>query len=303
MYLMKNKFAGSSRAFAAFLAILLWISVPAFAQDDLMNLLEEEDTLPASHFVTSTFKGTRLINGHSVETRRKGALDFIISHRFGTLNSGAQNLFGLDDANIRLGLDYSLSDRFTIGLGRSSFQKVVDGFLKYKVLAQGSGKGRSPVSLTAYSNMSINTLDWPNPERAYEAWHRYAYTHQLLIARKFSSALSLQLMPTLVQRNLVATNEEENLVYALGIGGRQKLTQRLALTFEYYYNFSENPHNYHNPIAIGFDIETGGHVFQLHFTNARPTFERGFITETTGDFFEGDIHFGFNISRTFQLTR
>ncbi|MEX2568270.1 MAG: DUF5777 family beta-barrel protein [Cyclobacteriaceae bacterium] len=272
----------------------------AFAQDDLLQILEEEE-VEGEKFIGSTFKGTRLINGHSVETRDKGALDFIISHRFGTINSGVKNLFGLDDANIRLGLDYSLTDRFTIGVGRSSFQKVYDGFLKYRLLRQGNG-GASPVSVVMYSNMSINSLDWPNPEREYRSSDRYAFTHQLLVARKFSNSLSFQIMPSLVHRNLVSTAAEDNLIYAIGIGGRQKLTPSVALTFEYYYQFNNySPNAYQNPIAIGFDIETGGHVFQLHFTNSRPTFERGFMTETTGDFFNGDIHFGFNITRTFQL--
>lgn len=279
-------------------------ALPVYGQDDLLDMLEGEEKEEASLPVSSTFKGTRLINGQSVETRAKGALDFIISHRFGTLNSGIQNLYGLDDANIRLGLDYAITDRFSLGIGRSSFQKVVDGFLKYKLLAQTAGFRSFPFTLVAYTNMSIHTLPWANPERDYRTFHRYSYTHQLLMARKFSSNFSLQLMPSLIHRNLVPTTEEDNMIYALGIGGRQKITKRVALTCEYYYQFNnESLGNYHNPIAIGFDIETGGHVFQLHFTNARPTYERGFITETTGNFFEGDIQFGFNIVRTFQLIR
>lgn len=286
----------------AVLFLILVSSFPSFAQDDLLDLLEEEGPSQETSVVTSTFKGTRLINGQSIETRSKGVLELIIAHRFGTLNSGLRNLYGLDEANIRIGLDYSVSDKFTIGLGRSSYQKVVDGFLKYKVLTQREGAHGFPFTLVAYSNLSINTLEWPDPDRDYDFAHRNAYTHQLLIAKKFKGGLSLQLMPTIVHRNLVSKTVENNLVYAIGIGGRQKLTSRLAMTFEYYYQFNnESPNNYNNALALGLDIETGGHVFQLHFTNARPTFERGFITETQGDFFKGDIHFGFNISRTFQL--
>jgi hypothetical protein len=264
-------------------------------------MLEEENDTEQEYEVFGIFKGTRLINGHSVETRKYGTLEFIISHRFGRINSGVHNLFGLDDANIRFGLDYAITDDFTVGVGRSSFQKVYDGFLKYKVLNQKNGIKPMPLSLVLYSNISINTLEWADPGDNRSS-DRFAYTHQLLLARKWSEGTSLQLMPTLVHRNRVPTILEENLIYALGIGGRQKITQSLALTFEYYYQFNnESPNNYKNSIAIGLDIETGGHVFQLHLTNARPTFERGFITETTGDFFGGDIHFGFNITRAFQL--
>lgn len=189
------------------------------AQDDLLEMLEE-GTQEETYVVSSTFKGTRLINGHSVETRKTGTLEFVISHRFGTLNSGLYNFFGLDDANIRLGLDYALTDRLTIGIGRNSFQKVYDGFLKYKIFEQRGGARPFPVSLVAYSNMNINTLKWANPGDN-RTTDRFAYAHQLLVARKINENISLQLMPTLVHRNRVPTVEENNLIYALGVGGRQ----------------------------------------------------------------------------------
>jgi hypothetical protein len=285
-----------------FIPVALFASLPANAQDDLLKILEEEEETE-NRLVYGTFKGTRLINGHAMETRGKGILEFIISHRFGKVNSGVKNFFGLDDSNIRLGLDYSVTDRFTIGLGRSSYQKVYDGFLKFKLLAQRDG-GKMPFTAVLYSNMSINSLDWSNPGRDYLPSDRYTYTHQLLIARKLNEETSVQLMPTLVHRNLASDIEEDNQIYALGVGGKQKITNRVALTFEYYHQFNNNsPVGYENSVAVGFDIETGGHVFQLHFTNSRPIFERGFITETTGNFFKGDIHFGFNITRAFQLGR
>lgn len=280
--------------------LLLLCLGTASAQEDLMQMLED-DTEEESYAVASTFKGTRLINGQSIETRKKGTLEFVIFHRFGTLNSGIDNFYGLDDAFIRLGLDYAITNQLTVGIGRSSFQKVVDGFLKYQLLKQQAGVSAFPLSVVAYTNMNINTLNWANPGDN-RTTDRFSYTHQLLIARKFSEATSLQLMPTIVHRNRVPMAAEDNLIYALGIGGRQKLTQRVAFTFEYYHQFNnKSPENFQNAVAIGFDIETGGHVFQLHLTNARPTFERGFITETTGQISEGDIHFGFNITRAFQL--
>lgn len=270
-------------------------------QDDLAALLEKETGDEQWDLGSGTFKGTRLINGHSVELRKRGVLELIISHRFGTINSGIGELFGLDDANIRIGLDYSLSDRFAIGLGRSSFQKVYDGFIKYKLLSQQEGARSVPFSVVYYSHMGINSSRWSNPERPNRSTDRYSFAHQLLLARKFNANTSIQLMPSVVHRNLVSTTADENLIYALGVGGRQKLTKSIALTFEYYYQFNNENALYENSISFGFDIETGGHVFQLHFTNSNPTYERGFITETTGDFFGGDIHFGFNITRAFQL--
>jgi len=269
------------------------------AQEDLMQMLEKEG--PNDKDVTEqTFKGTRLINGHSIETRKRGVLDVIISHRFGRVNSGAYQLFGLDESNVRLGVDFGLTDRFNIGAGRNSFEKTYDGFAKYKLLQQCSGS--MPISLVAFASTALKTLKTGDPSGEPEVSARLTYSYQMLLAKKITPALSLQLSPTLVHRNSVVENQDPNDIYALGAGGRIKLTKRLSLNAEYYYQFNliaNSPMK--NSVAIGFDIETGGHVFQLHFTNSRAMNEKGFITETTGDFFDGDIHFGFNISRTFQL--
>jgi hypothetical protein len=272
-------------------------SMTALAQDDLLSMLEEE--LP-DQLATATFKGTRLINGHSIETRREGTLDFIISHRFGTLNSGAYNLWGLDNANIRFGLEYAVTDRFTLALGRSSFQKVYDGYLKFRLLQQRKGQRNVPVSVTVLGTTSVKTLkrfDGFEPSFA----DKLANTGQVLIARKMNDKLSLQLMPTYVHYNLIEANESANDVLAVGFGGRMKVSKQVTINAEYYYQVSDKGSQYNDAIALGVDIETGGHVFQLQFTNATAMIERGFVGETTNDFFGGDIHFGFNISRAFQL--
>lgn len=276
------------------------VSVCAWGQDDLLKQLEQNPTEVAGK-VTGTFKGTRLINGHSIETREKGNLDFIISHRFGRLNSGAYSLFGLDDSNIRLGLDYAVTDQLTLGLGRNSLSKVYDGFFKYKLLEQQKGQRSIPVSLVWFSNMSITTFR--RPELPMNFQRKLGYTHQLLIARKFNESLSLQLSPSFVHRNLVPLRAEDNDLYALGIGGRYKITPRTSLNVEYFYRLGEQVPDTYNALAVGFDIETGGHVFQLHLTNAQAMTETGFIPSTGGDFFGGNIHFGFNISRSFQIGR
>lgn len=288
----------------SFLAIF-FLMIPVIelvAQDDLMDLADQE-TQQETNYIEQTFKGTRLINGHSIETRKKGVLDVIISHRFGRLNSGAYELFGLDESNVRLGLDYGITDRLNAGFGRNSFQKTYDGFLKYKLIRQQQGDERKvPVSVTGFSSIALRTLKSGDPAGEPNLNSRLTYTYQVIIARKFSPSFSFQISPTLVHRNAVMAEQDANDIYALGAGGRIKLNKRLSLNAEYYYQFNRVANSViQNSVAIGFDIETGGHVFQLHFTNSRAMIEKGFITETTGDFFEGDIHFGFNISRTFQL--
>lgn len=274
--------------------LLLLSALSAFSQDDLMSLLEGEMEDSTPEYAIATFKSTRVINGHSIETRSQGVLEFIIGHRFGTINSGYQEFWGLDFANIRLGLEYGLTDNLNIGLGRSSFDKVIDGFVKYRLLRQSA---RMPVTVTSFASFARKTAEEPG----LEGIDRNAYTGQLLIARKFNSNFSLQVMPTVIQRNLVATNDDANLLIAMGVGGRYKISNRVAIVGEYYPQLSERSEAFRNAVAIGFDIETGGHVFQLHFTNAVQMNARGFIGQTTDDFWGGDIHFGFNISRVFNI--
>ena len=288
--------ARTTYAFLLILLFLLTMAEKTQAQDDLMNLLDAQTPDPV-HYTVATFKGSRLINGHTVETRKRGTLEFIIGHRFGRLNSGAYEFFGLDGANIRLGWEYGLADFLNVGVGRNSFEKTYDGFLKLKLLRQSTGARRFPISVVAFSSVAVKTLTSETP---LDFTDRLFYTHQLLIGRKMSDLLSLQLMPTVVHRNQVREQDGENDVYALGVGGRIKLTARVSLNGEYYYRFQAPPNSPEfNSLAVGFDIETGGHVFQLHLTNSRAIIEKGFITETTGNFFNGDIHFGFNVSRVF----
>ena len=269
-------------------------AIPGISQDDLMNLLDD-DTDPK---VTSVFKSTRIILGHSTKLREKGELELLISHRFGTLNSGAHELWGLDNSSVRIGLEYGVSDKLNIGIGRSSFDKSFDGFTKYKLIEQG----KAPISAVAFASIAVRTTPKQEFDSTYQFKERLAYTYQLLLSRKMSPKLSLQLTPSFVYRNRPEDLTDEDQLYALGMGGRYKLTQSVALNFEYYLRLNEEVNSTeYNSISIGVDIETGGHVFQLHLTNSTMTFERAFITETFNNFLDGDIHFGFNISRTFQL--
>jgi hypothetical protein len=292
-----------TKTFLAFCS-LLFVAFAASAQDEDLFKMMETNQKPVTNYATATFKSTRVINGHSVENMAAKHLDFRISHRFGQLSSGAYNLWGLDQATIRLALEYGITDRLMVGLGRSSNQKEYDGFAKFKLLRQATGEKSMPITLSLFGSVVVNTLEvnLPKPTDTYAFTNRLTYTSQLLIGRKVSERFSFQLTPTWIHRNLVATTADAHDVFALGFGGRAKISKRVSFNVDYFYVFSEQilKTNY-NSLALGFDIETGGHVFQLQFTNSIGMIEKAFITETTGDWGKGNIHYGFNISRTFSL--
>lgn len=288
-----------------FCSVGLFIKQASAQDDDLLKLAEASDsTARTSNFTTATFKGTRIISGQSVQTNAAKELVFLISHRFGTLNSGAYNLFGLDNSVIRLALEYGLTDNFNVGVGRSSFQKTFDGFVKYRFLRQQDGNWQRPVTAVLFGSTALNSLRPLDPERQMMFKSRLTYTAQLLLARKFNQNLSLQLTPTFIHRNLVATRQNENNVYAVGIAGRHKLTKRTSFNAEYFYLLPGNTADtYTNALSMSFDIETGGHVFQLLVSNSVGMIEKTLIAENTGKWDNGDIYFGFNISRVFDLDR
>lgn len=288
------------------LAVFLLSAAPLLAQEGLLAALGPDSTV-RTH-AGASFKSTRVINGHSLEVLPHGVLDFRISHRMGFVSGGISEFFGLDQASIRLGLDYGLTDRLMVGIGRGSFRKTVDGFLKYKLLRQCQAGCTMPVTLDLVASASAITtvadqLPWYAPGREDLFSNRLAYSFQAVLGRKISEGISLQVMPGVVHRNLVTTAAERNDLLNAGVAGRAKVTKRVAITGEYYYVFPDQGlrQPYLNSLAFGVDIETGGHVFQLQFTNSTGMSERDFITESTGDFFDGDIHFGFNISRVFTL--
>ncbi len=269
---------------------------------DLMSQLEKQTDQNTTNYSIATFKTTRLVNGHTVENVGKGVMDVKISHRFGTLNRGGYELFGLDNATMRMGIDYGITSYLMVGIGRSTYQKTFDAFFKIKLLRQSSGKVNMPVTVSYVPTIALRTLDWEDPNRKNYFSSRISYSHQLIIGRKFSEGTSLQLMPTFIHRNLAEVTGSPNNTWALGIGGRQKLSKRISFNVEYYYQFSgyKIPGTT-NSLSAGFDIETGGHVFQLHFTNSRGMTEKTFIGETTGKWQDGDVLFGFNISRVFNI--
>jgi hypothetical protein len=280
-----------------------------FSQTLLQEL--EKDIEPKKEFTLGTFKGTRIINGHSVEIPGKGELMFIIQHRFGSVREGIDDIFGLDQASIRLGLEYTLPfyDRINIGLGRSTYLKTWDGFIKYKVLKQAKGPKASPISLVLFASMNIATNQWADPDRNNFFTSRLSYAYQILISRKFCRYFSFQLSPTVVHKNLVPKISDQNTAFYLGAAGSFKISRRVAINIEYFWpvhgqQFPQvNNQNIVGPLSIGVDWETGGHVFQFHFTNATAMFTQGFVAETTGDWLKGDIRFGFNITRNFSFKK
>lgn len=277
------------------------------AQEDLFSLVSDSSEVQKKEFVSATFKGTRLINLHTVEVPGANSLEFRISHHFGDFNSGGYNFWGLDGgASIRLGLEYSKDGRFEVGIGRSSLDKVYDGFLKYKVIRQ-TINNKQPFTLTLFSSLFYATIKDPNAvaagaDRYQFASSRVSYCHQILIARKFSEKLSVQFSPALVHYNLVDFVSQSNDQFIAGFGARYKFTKRFAMTFEYGYRVNDRETgNYFDSMGIGFDLETGGHVFQMFLTNSAGMIESQYYGRTTSDWANWGIKLGFNISRMFSV--
>lgn len=269
------------------LAILLLLPIATFAQQTWEGKVHE------------TFYDTRIIHGHSVEMEDTGVLKFIIGHRFGRLSDGPYGLFGLDNSHIRIGLDYGITDKINIGIGRSSQDKTYDGYGKVKFMHQGD---KMPISAAFLSSVALRSLRVPETPFEYKFAYRLAFTQQLLIARKFSDGFSLQLMPTYVHKNLVESANLSNDIVALGIAPRIKVSSNVAINIEYYQPIVGTLPSENSPsLGVGVDIFTKGHLFQLHLSNSRGLITRSYLTETTGDITKGEIHFGFNITRRFRV--
>jgi len=287
--------------------LMLFIFLPTIfvqaqsLEDMLDDELGEEEII---NYTTSTFKTTRVVNAQSTKAPAKKNLIFIISHRFGKLNQGPVDFFGIDNAQIRMGFEYGITDRLTAGIGRSVYNKNFDAYGRYKLLRQSSGKKTMPITLSLMSSVNYGAYKWNYEDREDEFVNRMSYVSQVLISRKFNSSFSMQLMPTYIHRNMVATKTDENDVMAIGAAGRVKITNRLALTGEYHYVLpGTTADKFVNSLSTGVDIETGGHIFQLFLTNSTGIYEAAYIPATSGEWLNGDIHFGFNISRTFDLKR
>jgi Membrane bound beta barrel domain (DUF5777) len=285
------------------LLFLLPLSIFASAAHAQKSLLDElgadEKTIDYAKY---SFKTNRIINMHSLENTAEGVLDMKISHRFGVVDQGIYDLFGLDYATQRIGFDYGVTDDLCVGVNRNSVKKALDGFVKYRILRQSTGKVNMPVTLSVLSSLACETQKWANPARDNKFSSRLFYTNQILVGRKFNDVFTLELAPTMVHRNLVATKSEKNTVFAMGVGGRVRLNRRTTFNAEYIYVLpNQLGDGYKNSLSIGFDIETGGHVFQLHFTNSISMSEYSFITQNTESWGKNAVRFGFNVSRVFTM--
>lgn len=283
------------------------------AQDDLLNMLSTETPKKPTP-VYATFKSTRVVNLHSNETMKAKHMDFRIQHRFNPMGIvsenvyGLYNMFGLDGAKLRLGFEYGLTDRLMIGLGRSSIGKTYDGFLKYQLLQQ-QVQGH-PVSIGLFGSTAINTEEWQDKTRDNLFSSRLSYCAQVIFTRKVNDYVSLIVSPTMVHYNLVAETATPNDIFAVGIGGSFKITRSTRFNIEYIprLNGRDQPQTggyptYYDAIAFGFDIETGGHVFQLHFANSNGLIEQQFVARNMSPVAFKELRFGFNLSRTFSFEK
>jgi hypothetical protein len=290
------------------LILFAMIGLESQAQDELEMLLADSE-VKTKEFVTGTFKGIRVINLHSVEKVAPGALQFLISHRFGVIKGGPGQLWGLDQSTIRFGFEYGIAKWLMIGAGRSSYEKNYDGFVKFSLVRQSTGARGFPFSILYFGSIVNNGMPWANPDRTNYYSSRLTFVNQVIVGCKINERLSVQVVPSEVFRNFVDTPKDDNVVYAIGFAGRYKMSKRVSLNSEWIYRLPQENAlavsyaAYYNSFSVGFDIETGGHVFQLHLTNSLSMIEKGFITETSESWKKGGIHFGFNVSRDFSVKR
>lgn len=310
-----------------FYSLLLIAPGFLFAQQQEEDLLSMVDDGPKKNEpVYATFKTYRLGNAQTIETVKKNHLDFRIAHRFGNIynsdlpnpiNETFQSFYGFDNnTDIRFSFDYGITDDITIGIGRSAMNKLFDGSIKWKLLKQTTNF-KVPVSITFFGDLGYCFAPTSELYRGItknfetNELHRFNYISQLVIASKLNKAISLEILPTYVHRNFIVQNintnndaEDVNGFMALGIGGRIKLTKRVCLIGDYFYNFADfykNNDKIKMPLALGVELETGGHVFSLFFTNAGGLIENNFIPYTYDSWSKGQVKFGFNISRTFAF--
>ena len=298
-----------------FIIILaLFLANNLFAQDDLLKMMEDEAP-PKPTPVFATFKSTRLVNLHTNEQMKAKHLDFRIQHRFQPMQIdkdnvyGLYNMFGIDGAVMRLGMEYGVTDKLMLGLGRSNVGKTYDLMTKYKILQQTRGKKSMPISVNYFGNVGINTLEFADKTRNNFFTSRLSFVHQLIISRKFNDYVSVAVSPSMVHQNLVENKSQSHDIYALGLGASIKISRSARFNFEYIPRLNARNDEkldgtqYYDAFAFGLDIETGGHVFQLHFTNGAGLIEQQFISQNTNKLTLNSLRFGFNLSRVFSLEK
>jgi len=276
--------------------LFLLFNVFLFSQEDLLSEIDLETESPL--YASAVFKGLKVINFESTKLVAKGGFNFIVSHRFGTVKNGFKNLFGLDEAVTHLNFVYGISDNFNVSASRSSNQKIYEVATKFRLARQLQGK--MPFTVVGYTSVLANTALYTDNLPKLDFKHRLSYVAQLLISRKITKELSLVASPTFFHDNYVIDDTQKNSQYGLGIGGRYKLGSRWSVNVEYGMHLNRSATSlYNNPFSIGVDLETGGHVFQLHFTNSQSMNTNGVFGTSTGDWGDSDVYFGFNLARSF----
>ncbi len=219
----------------------------------------------------------------------------MVAHRFGDVSAGFKDFFGLDHASTKLGVIYGISDAVSVSLSRETNMKTFEGAIKYRLVRQNEN---FPVDIVGYNVMAANTELKKDTYPHLKFSDRLSYLTQALISRRFNDKLSLQLTPSFVHKNLYEPKIENKNQFLAGLGGRYKISKRVSLNAEYFVNFDDHSF-YKNPLSLGVDIETGGHVFQLLLTNSQINSDIGYLTNATGSWGKGHIFFGFNLYRVF----
>lgn len=288
--------------------LIFFFPLSLLAQNDLLSELESEVEIDKT--VTATFKGLKVVNFESTKLADKNDFYFVVAHRFGSVKNGIKDFFGLDNAVTQLKFIYGFTNWLNVGVARSSFQKKYGGHIKYRLVSQQ--REGFPMTIVGYNLVTVNTSLDKDQFTNLQFKDRLTYTSQILLSKKFNESFSLLFAPTFIHENLATrsreilangttiNHDEEFNQYALGLGGRYKISKRVSINADYGIHLNRNDNsNYRNPLSVGVDIETGGHVFQMHFTNAQAMFEEGFIVQGQGNWTDGDFYFGFNISRVF----
>ena len=274
--------------------LLLLLPITMFAQDDLLSGVDTASTQKIK--VESAFKGMKIVNLESTKLAAKGDLYFIVAHRFSSIKDGFEGGYGLDNAMTQLKFLYGVTNWLTISGARS--ESAYDFSTKYLIKSQETSG--FPIAIAAFTSLAINnTLKESNyPKMKFE--DRLIYVAQLLVSRKFNKNLSLELAPTFFHENFVIDDKQDNSQYAIGMGGRYKFAKRWSVNVDYAAHLNRSSTSqFKDPLSIGVDLETGGHVFQMHFTSSQGIHEAGFLGNTTGDWSTGNIFFGFNLLRVF----
>lgn len=270
----------------------------ASAQDDLLDQLNAEKST-VKDIETTAFKGLQICNIQSTKLTSKGEWYMVISHRFGDLTLGLDNFFGLDNALTKIGGVYGVTNWLSLGATRHTYNKIYELTAKYKFTDQVVNG--FPVTIVGYNTMDINTALSTDLYPNLQFTNRLAYSSQLLMSRKFSEALSFEIGGVYVHKNLFDEALELEDQYLVAVGGRCKLSKRLSVNLDYAYKVNQlaNAPLYQNPLTLGLDIETGGHVFQMVFSNSQPMNDVAVFTNATGNWNGGSLYFGFNMYRVF----